>query len=58
MQQYSYAESIKLWKNEVINKTENTKEQLNPSLQYKYDIIKKPGDALLKGKDWEKVRDF
>lgn len=58
MQQYSYAESIKLWKNEVINKTENTKEQLNPSLQYKYDIIKKPGDALLKGKDWEKLIHF
>ena len=58
IQQYSYAESIKMWKNEVINKTKNIKEQLNPSLQYKYDVIKKPGDALLKGKDWEKLIHF
>ncbi|KAL6425876.1 hypothetical protein ACFW04_008893 [Cataglyphis niger] len=58
VQQYSYAESIKTWKNEVINKTENTKEELNPSLRYKYDVIKKPGDALLKGKDWEKLIHF
>lgn len=58
MEQYSYAESIKTWKNEVINKTENRQEQFNPSLQYKYNIIEKPGDALLKDEDWKKVRDF
>lgn len=34
------------------------KERLDQSLQYKYDVIKKPGDTLLKDKDWEKVRDF
>ncbi|XP_072756511.1 angiotensin-converting enzyme isoform X2 [Anoplolepis gracilipes] len=58
VQQYNYAESIKMWKNEVIDKTENTKGQLDPSLQYKYDIIKTPGDALLRDKDWEKFIHF
>ncbi|XP_029161512.1 angiotensin-converting enzyme-like [Nylanderia fulva] len=59
VQQNSYAESIKTWKNEVINKTRNKiTEQLDPSLQYKYDVIKKPGDTLLQDKDWEKLIHF
>lgn len=58
VQQHSYAESIKMWRNEVINKTRNLKEQLDPSLQYKYDIIKQPGDVLLKGEDWDKLIHF
>lgn len=47
-----------MWKSEVINETRNRKEQLDPSLQYKYDVIEKPGDALLIGEDWDKVRGF
>jgi hypothetical protein len=48
---------MKMQKNEVINKIKNTKEQLDPSLQYKYDVIEKPGDTLLSDEDWKKVRD-
>lgn len=42
----------------MINKIKSTKEQLDSSLQYKYDVIEKPGDTLLKDEDWKKVRDF
>lgn len=58
MQQYNDSKSIKTWKNEAINKIEDTKERLDQSLQYKYDIIKKPGDILLRDKDWEKLIHF
>jgi len=43
-------------KNEIIDQIKNTKE-LKTSLQYKYDMIEKPGDTLLKNEDWRKVRD-
>jgi len=56
MRQYNYTEFTKTQKNEIINKMKNTKKQLEPSLQYKYDVIEKPGDTLLKDEDWKKVR--
>ncbi|XP_071647514.1 angiotensin-converting enzyme isoform X1 [Temnothorax longispinosus] len=58
IQQYNYTEFTKTQKSEVINKIKNTKEQLKPSLQYKYDVIEKPGDTLLKDEDWKKLIHF
>ncbi|XP_011703088.1 PREDICTED: angiotensin-converting enzyme 2-like [Wasmannia auropunctata] len=53
IQQYNYTEFTKTRKNEIVNKIKNTKEQLEPSLKYKYDVIEKPGDTLLKDEDWK-----
>ncbi|XP_025987532.2 angiotensin-converting enzyme 2 isoform X2 [Solenopsis invicta] len=58
IQQYNYTEFMKMQKSEVINKIKNTKEQLDPSLQYKYDVIEKPGDTLLSDEDWKKFIHF
>ncbi|XP_012521401.1 angiotensin-converting enzyme 2 [Monomorium pharaonis] len=58
MQQCNYTEFTKMQKKEVINKIKNTKEQLDSSLQYKYDVIEKPGDTLLKNEDWKKFIQF
>ncbi|KAL0108223.1 hypothetical protein PUN28_015047 [Cardiocondyla obscurior] len=58
VQQYNYTEFTKAQKIEVINKIKNTEEQLEPSLQYKYDMIKKPGDTLLKNEDWNQLIHF
>ncbi|XP_011864339.1 PREDICTED: angiotensin-converting enzyme-like isoform X2 [Vollenhovia emeryi] len=57
-QEYGYTEFTKTRKNEVINKIQNTKEQLEPALQYKYDVIETPGDTLLKDEDWKKLVHF
>ncbi|XP_077255351.1 angiotensin-converting enzyme isoform X2 [Temnothorax americanus] len=58
MQQYNYTEFTKTQKSEVIDKIKNIKEQLKPSLRYKYDVIEKPGDTLLKDEDWKKLVHF
>ncbi|XP_018307844.1 angiotensin-converting enzyme [Mycetomoellerius zeteki] len=58
IQQYNYTEFTKTRKNEIIDKIKNTKEQLKSSLQYKYDMIEKPGDTLLKNEDWRKFIHF
>ncbi|XP_012062567.1 PREDICTED: angiotensin-converting enzyme 2-like [Atta cephalotes] len=57
IQQYNYTEFTKMQKNEIIDQIKNTKE-LKTSLQYKYDMIEKPGDTLLKNEDWRKFIHF
>ncbi|KAG5326635.1 ACE enzyme, partial [Pseudoatta argentina] len=57
IQQYNYTEFMKTQKNEIIDQINNTKE-LKSSLQYKYGMIEKPGDTLLKNEDWGKFIHF
>ncbi|XP_018358585.1 PREDICTED: angiotensin-converting enzyme-like [Trachymyrmex cornetzi] len=58
IQQYNYTEFTKTQKNEIIDQIKNTREQLKSSLQYKYGMIEKPGDTLLKNEDWRKFIHF
>ncbi|XP_014475426.1 PREDICTED: angiotensin-converting enzyme-like [Dinoponera quadriceps] len=58
-QQYEYGTFKKTQKTEILKKVSNNEKlQLESLLQYKYDVIKKPGDALLKEEDWEKLVHF
>ncbi|XP_011646803.1 angiotensin-converting enzyme-like isoform X2 [Pogonomyrmex barbatus] len=58
-EQYTYTKFTKAMKNEVIDRIQkNMTEQLKPSLRYKYDVIEKPGDTLLKDEDWKKFIHF
>nr|XP_012222251.1 PREDICTED: angiotensin-converting enzyme-like isoform X2 [Linepithema humile] len=58
-QQYEYAKLKKKLRNEIIDsKKENPKAQVKESFQYKYNLIEKPGDALLNNEDWKELVDF
>ncbi|XP_032684214.1 angiotensin-converting enzyme 2-like isoform X2 [Odontomachus brunneus] len=58
-QQYEYGTFKKIQKATMLTTiTNNEKSQLKPLLQYKYDVIEKPGDALLKEEDWKKLVHF
>jgi len=61
-QQQGYAEFKKSQREQIIdermqNAECRTKEQLE-SFRYMYDVIEKPGDALLKNEDWKRLVHF
>ncbi|EFN81186.1 Angiotensin-converting enzyme [Harpegnathos saltator] len=59
VQQYEYGIFKKTQKIEILNTiTDDNKLQLERLLKYKYDVIEKPGDALLKEEDWKQLVHF
>jgi len=57
-QQHGYAEFKKSQREQIIDeRMQNTNEQLEP-FRYMYDVIEKPGDALLKNEDWKRLVHF
>ncbi|XP_020295000.1 angiotensin-converting enzyme-like isoform X2 [Pseudomyrmex gracilis] len=55
LQQQNDAKSKKTYRHEINNTTKSTN---NPSVNYKYSVIEKPGDALLQDEEWKKLVHF